>query len=272
MSITRDILNGKFQMLSEEKSKFSEEKILEENVNKKPIKVTIKWEDDLGKKGEHDYEIHSNNDEHAVNKAYDLHNKWAKQNKKYIVRKMAHINEEKSQKYSNLKETVLNEISKKKLGKYIDKASQDLYKKGTKLAYTDLGSDERKNNVKRSSNRMKGIMKATNRLVKEDVKQLDESLFNMSKYRNYYYDKSKVLHGVADKLKKRIDEFLSFADRFNWEQMSMKEKSQLKNRLSELENTVDEFYGHLDKMQAALEEAHPAATGSASLAMAAFKK
>lgn len=89
------ILKNKVKIFQDEIVKsFGLKPINESSKDDRKISVTIKYETDLGKKGEKTFEISTNNESDAANQAYNKFEKWAKETKQSpITKKMAHINE-----------------------------------------------------------------------------------------------------------------------------------------------------------------------------------
>lgn len=79
-------------------------------------------------------------------------------------------------------------------------------------------------------------------------------VFNMSRYKEYMNNNGKQLEKSHAEIKKRIDGFFSFANRFNWEAITMKEKMQIKMRLEEIENMGHHFLERVEKMMEAINE------------------
>jgi hypothetical protein len=79
-------------------------------------------------------------------------------------------------KYGHMKEEVeqIDEISKTTLGSYVKRASQDAVTKAMKYASKRDESGKESGTLKKISDRESGIRKASDRLTKEEVEQIDE--------------------------------------------------------------------------------------------------
>jgi hypothetical protein len=79
-------------------------------------------------------------------------------------------------KYGHMKEEVeqIDEISKTTLGSYVKRASQDAVTKAMKYASNRDESGKESGTLKKISDRESGIRKASDRLTKEEVEQIDE--------------------------------------------------------------------------------------------------
>jgi hypothetical protein len=122
---------------------------------------------------------------------YDSYEDYAKANKAkgvQVIPKALWDNLKKDKKES----VELDEISKKTLGSYVKKASDDMANNAYNLGARDPLKD--KGSWAKSFKRRAGIAKATDRLTKEEV-ELDESITRMSDARLKFHATKKVPHG-----------------------------------------------------------------------------